>query len=65
MIDALGLSPRNRQQRLAAAAKTIQHHQVRIARARHSHIKTRLERLTALNIDLKQLPCCIPPDGYG
>ena len=65
MIDALPLSSRNRKQRLAVAAKNIQHHQVRIARARRSHIKTRLERLAALDIDLKQLPCCIPPDGYG
>ena len=63
MIDALPLSPRNRKQRLAACAKNIQHHQVRNERARRSHIKTRLERLAALDIDLKQLPCCIPPDG--
>ena len=63
MIDALPLPPRNRKQRLAACAKKIHRHQVRIERARRSHIKTRLERLAALDIDLKQLPCCIPPDG--
>ncbi len=62
MVDALPLSPRDRTQRLAAAADNIYYYQVRIERARRSHIKTRRARLAALEIDLKQLPCCIPPD---
>jgi hypothetical protein len=60
MIDALPLPPRHRNQRLERTSKNLIEDQHKNAQARRSHTKTRNARLNQLQINLAELPCCIP-----
>ncbi|MBM3994643.1 MAG: hypothetical protein FJ303_10890 [Planctomycetes bacterium] len=60
MIDALPLPPRHRLERLERTSKKLVDDQHKNAQSRRSHTKTRRARLDKLQINLAELPCCVP-----
>lgn len=59
-LDAADLSPAARHRRFEEELEKQQYYQRRNKQARASHTKTRIERLTALGIDIRQIKSCLP-----
>lgn len=59
-LETADLSPAARQRRFELEEKTLRYHQRRNEQARKSHTKTRTEQLAAMDIHVRDLPCCIP-----
>ena len=62
-LEAADLPAGARRARFRAELEKQQYHQHRNQQARVSHAKTRIDRLTALGIDVSQIKSCIP-DGH-
>lgn len=61
-LDAADLPPGARRQRFEEEQEKQQYYQRRNRQARKSHTKTRIERLTAMGIDVHRIRSCIPRD---
>ena len=59
-LQTADLPPQSRQKRFQEELDKQQYYQRRNRQARASHTKTRLERLTALGIDVTQIKSCLP-----
>ena len=59
-LEAADLPSSSRRQRFEQELEKQQYYQRRNRQARASHTKTRLERLTALGIDVNQIKSCLP-----
>ena len=61
-LDATDLPPSARRKRFEDELEKQKYYQRRNKQARKSHTKTRIERLTAIGIDVDKIKSCIPPD---
>lgn len=64
-LDAADLPPGPRRQRFEDELKKQLYYQQRNKQTRTSHTKTRIERLTALGIDIDKINSCIPNSKPG
>jgi len=62
-LQTADLPPRSRRKRFEDELDKQQYYQHRNRQTRASHTKTKLERLTALGIDIVQIKSCLPDPG--
>jgi len=61
-LDTADLPPTIRRQRFEAELEKQQYYQRRNRQARKSHTQTRIDRLTAIGIDVDKIKSCVAPD---
>lgn len=61
-LQTADLPPKSRRKRFEAELEKQQYHQRRNQQARRSHTKTRIDRLTAMGIDVERIKSCVPDD---